>query len=162
MSERDDAMLHRRVLACAERIEAAAAAWDLLEEHEGESSGDVYATHGSEADAKVRAARRALELEPVDEVDDVAEGLDELDPDEALLDGPLSVVVQGRFWDSSWEVTGVEVVICTGGPHIELRYDGRGMSLYGFWGGSRVEGMPVDSDRAAALLDEAMAVVEQY
>lgn len=155
----DQEMLHAAVLAVAKRMEAVEAAYDLLREHEGGSIAELY-EEDRDTYREVVKAREALDLPVLEGNDaDPAEDLDDFDED-ARLDHPLEVSVLGVFRDGSWEVTGCEVTVCTGGPHIEIEYDGCSMRLNGYWGGSRVQGMPVDAPAAASILDEMMSVAE--
>lgn len=155
--------LHARVLATVKRIEAVSAAASLLQHHAGNDADWFY----PETLEEINAAREVFELPALHDGEgddtDVADGIDDKleDPEAVFLDDPLEIAVQGRFdmHRGTWDVTGVVVVVATGGPHIEIEYDGANLRANGYWGGERVEGMPLESARAEALLDDMMQQV---
>ena len=83
----------------------------------------------------------------VNELLSISEGTYEFDTEfsdnalEAWLEAQLSVEFIGKCtFSQPWEVTSVEVVSTTGGPHVEVVWDRSALTLRvnGYWGGRKV------------------------
>lgn len=66
----------------------------------------------------------------------------------------VRVRTSGWLWQTdSRDIDTIDIVLCTGGPHIEVSYDGRYAELKAFWGGSRAK---------VPLMGEAIEQACQY
>lgn len=138
--------MHELALRTTERIEAQAAAVRLLLQHDGETSAEIAGGDDPELHEAVAAARQALELADIGGDDDVAEGVEDW-LDRSRYEGPLSISRHGVNHGDGWSTESVQIVLGTGGPHVEVQYRGDRATVvaYGWFGADRVE-MPVDSD----------------
>lgn len=153
---RDDEMLERQVRGVVASLTAECEARALLRKHEGDTREDIEADADergrAETDALIdalNAAREALELDPVETGDDVADGLDEL---RGPLDDALEMRVEGHRTASEWQVERVRFCVGLGGPNLFVYIDDDDRAwVDGYWGGSKVEGVYFDLDVAAEL-----------
>lgn len=147
-----------------EQVERVAAEWEararaasVLREYEG--THDVLSDLDASERERVEHARGVLDADNFgDPANHAADGLD--DALDALSEDALEVYVTGRrsVGDSEWAAEGAVVVLGTGGPHMQLEYDGRNVAAHGWdWlgeGRTRVELAP----DAAALVERVFAL----
>ena len=134
-----------------------------LREYEHETLADVRDRDGRDEVANVIAARELLELDALDvedgedETGDVAEGVD--DVHERWGEGALDAYVKGtRRAGGEWDIEGAVVVVTTGGPHVQLEYDGRDVVVAGWdWFGADRTTRTLGED-AAELVVRAFAL----
>lgn len=157
MSTRDDDMLLEHVKRTAEGIIEEVEARDLLREHMGETFADIDPEPGTDrigddVRCSIDAARDLLQLGPVDDDVDVADGLDDLP---GLFDDALEVRRIGHDTGQGWEVDSVQVCVGLGGPNIYVTIEPGGIPdanvwVDGYWGGSKVERYYISHDAASS------------
>lgn len=151
----DDERLALYVRSIADGFRERLAALEVLRELSGSTLGELDPEPGTSREGSsdrhaVETARDRLELDQVDDDVDVADGVD----DYRLLEGALEVRAEGYRSGDEWTVERVRVLLAFGGPNVYLYSDGARAWLDGRWGGSRVEGVRVDDDAAAAIAGE--------
>jgi hypothetical protein len=144
-TDTDTLEMHALALRTAQRIEAEAAAINLLEEHAGTWWGDT----DKEDREAIREARELLELDAfipnTDAATDVADGLEDL-RDRLRFEGPLSIRRRGYNDGNGWETDEVEIVLGTGGPHVQVEYRGDSATVTALgWFGAGKTSLPVDA-----------------
>lgn len=146
--------MHALALRTAERIEKQAAAVLLLEQHEGETPADILEADPEGMDAIVDA-RDALELETIDaseyETGDVADGIESW-KDDTRDYGALSIARHGTNHGEGWVTDSVVVVLGTGGPHVQVEYEGNHATVRAFgWFKEGETTVPVDAEAVDLL-----------
>ena len=137
----------------AKRWDEQGSAFVLLRDAEGE---DVFSMPADER-AALQKARGALELDPLKVDDDASDGLEDC-VDRIGAEDALEIYATGKKRGGEWDVDGVVIVTGTGGPHVQIEYDGRSalVRCYGwFRDGETTREL---SDNAVALLERAFAL----
>lgn len=145
-TDTDTKEMHDLALRTARRIEDQAAAMELLQENSGIWWGDIP----REERVDIKNARAVLELEEFvpnkDAAVEVDDGLEEA-MDRIKHEGPLSVRRRGYNDGEGWTTDEVEIVLGTGGPHVQIEYRGNSATVTALgWFGAGKTSLPVDSE----------------
>lgn len=149
--------MHALALRTAQRIEGQAAAVRKLQEAEGETAREIRDNPddgGNDVLRDFMAARALLDLpatfaECADE--DIADGVEEW-LDEMRCDGALSIRRRGYNDGDGWECDEVVIVLGTGGPHVQVEYEGTTATVRAYgWFKDGETTLPVDADAVDLL-----------
>lgn len=100
---------------------------------------------------EVDAARDCLGLDPIESDEPVTTGLEGW-LDESRYERPLSVSRHGVNHGEGWTVKYVQIVLGTGGPHVEIGYYGDRAEVVAYgWSGEGETRFPVDADDVQLL-----------
>lgn len=152
--------MHALALSTVERIEAQAAAIRWLEQHEDDcfehyhedGEGTTAEAEVERIEAVVNGHREVLDMEPISDPDELfGEGLEEA-KDSIRFEGPLAISRHGVNHGDGWSTDRVQIVLGTGGPHVEVNYRGEAahVTAYG-WFREGETTLPVDPDAVALL-----------
>lgn len=155
MTDATESHAAEQVRATVDSWERAASAVRVLEKYAGHAWADLNATNAN----RCGAAREVLDLDARgDDLEDVADGLDEAV--DSLGEFGLDAWITGRrsARSDAWDIESAIVVTTTGGPHVQLEYDGREVRVIGWdWFGADRTSRTL-SDDAAALVVRAFAL----